>query len=476
MLFSSITMLAPCVALGTAAVLYQNDRRVLESSSPSLASTEMGKLGITELIDFDGARVLQNLVSCAIGGCQDSSVGNCSQSTLALGKTLPDQEYGFSPPARAHVSLGTRKLTETHHGKVIISYLIHSLLCITFFGFAKLMVFWIPAGFAVLLGHPWTSFSDQRRHLALSRPYAALFSTLVEFQEMQGLLVIAIQLATLATFSSSGECPYALYCPTIDSVSSLGEALLNAKLVRGPAINGALPVLLAQITLQRAGLRWSYPLVFTTLASALAAIIQWRADGEAGGGSLPSFASLVKSLRAVEAIKPCGGNPSLRAYCVVSLLDDDSYQVDGLLLACLVLPWLTADMVLGSEAGRHWWRTSGNGRMRQLSDKLERRIGSRVGLSSSQWTYGQLIAATVWAPILAKFVYYNIFGVEHGFTKRLVRPYEVIRRKGVTTCDFETSMESSAQLRGSSKSHETTQTVVGLDSSHNEMFVADRSA
>lgn len=259
---------------------------------------------------------------------------------------------------------------------------------------------------------------------------------------MQGLFVIAIQLATLATFSPSGDCHYASPCPTIDSVSSLGEALLNAELVRGPSINGAMPVLLAQTTLQRAGLRWSYPLVVTALACVLAAIIQWRADGDAGGGFLPDFASLLESLRAVEAINPCGGNPSLRAYCVVSLLDDDSsLQVEGLLLACVALPWLTADMVLGSEAGRRWWRTSSSGRMQRVFGKSEDRIrkmavitnevvwiglqvllalgvsiylsrlvqiASRVGLGSSQWTYGQLIAATVWAPILVKFVYYNI--------------------------------------------------------------------
>lgn len=85
-LFSSVAILVHCVTLATAAVSSQNDTRILEFSRTEYASQELGRLGISDLANFDGARVLQNLVSCAIGGCQDASAGNCSQSTLALGK------------------------------------------------------------------------------------------------------------------------------------------------------------------------------------------------------------------------------------------------------------------------------------------------------------------------------------------------------------------------------------------------------
>lgn len=271
---------------------------------------------------------------------------------------------------------------------------------------------------------------------------------------MQGLFIVAIQLATLATFAASvgpggggGNCRYSS-CAAVDSVSSFGEALLNAELVRGPAVNGAMPVLLAQTALQRAGLRWSYTLVVTGVACLLAAVIQLagRGDGvDEGAVSLPGFESLWGRLRAAEAVAPCGGNPSLQAYCVATLLrfDDVDLPVVGLSLACVALPWLAGDMVLASEMGQRWWFGSdGGGRVRNLisgsrGHGLRRSVrifsetvwvllqallflgvalylsrladmASRVGLGSSQWTYGQLIAATVWAPILTKYAYYNI--------------------------------------------------------------------
>lgn len=62
-LFASMETLASCVTVGTAAVLYQIDPTVLDLSQAShTIASDMGKLGVTNLGHFDGARVLQDLV------------------------------------------------------------------------------------------------------------------------------------------------------------------------------------------------------------------------------------------------------------------------------------------------------------------------------------------------------------------------------------------------------------------------------
>lgn len=370
-----------------------------------------------------------------------------------------------------------------HLTKVIVSYLVQLSLSISFFLLAKILVFGIPVIQQLLNRNKGeSSISRLSQRPVRSRPYKALFSTLVEFQEVQGLFVLSIQAATLTRFAASGACGYPWTCPAIDSVSSFGEAFLNAQFARGLAINSALSVLLTQATLQRAGLRWSYLLVLTGSVCALAAGIYWQGDGgqgELGFGS--SFDMLWDSLRATHPIDRCGGNPNLQAYCVATLSRPNHMFLGiwGFVATCTMTLWLMADMVLGSEAARKWWRESGDGRVRRFlggSDHAVRvmadiafelgwiglqvvltalvlvylaevaEIAFGVGLDSSQWNYGQFIAATVWAPILVKYLYYNICefnpkcvfcedsltmvdGVEQGFSKRLVHQYEIIRRK-----------------------------------------------
>lgn len=101
-LFRSMDTLAFCVALATAAVLYQGDPPILNLNRTGGTAAMWAGFYIADLANFDGARLLQSLVSCAIGSCQNSSVANCSQSTLALG----------------HVEFGPRTLSDVYNGLV----------------------------------------------------------------------------------------------------------------------------------------------------------------------------------------------------------------------------------------------------------------------------------------------------------------------------------------------------------------------
>jgi len=46
-----------------------------------------------------------------------------------------------------------------------------------------------------------------------------------------------------------------------------------------------------------------------------------------------------------------------------------------------------------------------------------------------QWTFGQLIAVTIWAPVMIEYVYSAIWGVEEAHEHRLASPYKVIKQK-----------------------------------------------
>ncbi|KXH45753.1 hypothetical protein CSAL01_04907 [Colletotrichum salicis] len=46
--------------------------------------------------------------------------------------------------------------------------------------------------------------------------------------------------------------------------------------------------------------------------------------------------------------------------------------------------------------------------------------------SKKQWTFGQVVAVLVWAPVLSKYIYYSIFGIELGVGKRIDDQYKVV--------------------------------------------------
>lgn len=101
-LFRSMDFLSFCVALATTAVLYQDDPPIVNQNRTDGTAANWAGFDIADLANFDGDRLLQNLVSCAIGSCQNSSVASCSQSTLALG----------------HVEFGPRTLSDVYNGLV----------------------------------------------------------------------------------------------------------------------------------------------------------------------------------------------------------------------------------------------------------------------------------------------------------------------------------------------------------------------
>lgn len=299
---------------------------------------------------------------------------------------------------------------------------------------------------------PWQRAGEHQRRIARSRPAAALTSALVEFQEVQGFFVISIQFATLIIFASDN------HAAMLSSTNSFAEAVLNVEVVQMLSINGMLPVLFTQIGLMRFGVRWWYMTAIVGTVFVLALVISQKS-------LMPDYETLWDYFKAESPIDMCGGNPSPMTYCLDSLNGlNASLQTmnSGLLVGCVVVSFLFLDQC--------WYSLNHDGRLTRLLDRWElghakvlvvrRRLWpvvsgvlwfclefallvyvgfymksvvdilQFVGTSSSDWTFGQLIAIMVWAPVVGKYLYFNLFGITEGVGKRLHSRYKVVEVEG----------------------------------------------
>lgn len=295
---------------------------------------------------------------------------------------------------------------------------------------------------------PWQRAGEHQRRIARSRPAAALTSALVEFQEVQGFFVASIQLATLIIFASSD------HAAMLSSTSSFAEAIMNVEIVQMLSINGMMPVLFTQIGLMRLGVRWWYMTGITAVVFLLAVVISQKT-------LMPDYETLWDYFKSESPIDMCGGNPSPMTYCLDSLGTLEgalSRMNSGLFVACVVLPALVLDQLWNSlnhrgrmDSALDAWELS-NARVLFLRRRVWPVVSAVtwfclefalliyvgiylksvidilkfVGTSSSDWTFGQLIAIMVWAPVVGKCLYFNIFGITEGVGKRLASRYKVV--------------------------------------------------
>lgn len=295
---------------------------------------------------------------------------------------------------------------------------------------------------------PWQRAGEHQEILSRSRAAAALTSSLVEFQEVQGFFVASIQFATLFVFASDDDTAM------LSSTSSFGEAVLNVEVVQMLSINGVLPVLLIQIGLMRLGVRWWYMTTIVVGVFVVALIIATRS-------LMPDYDTLWAYFKESGPIDTCGGNPSPMTYCLNSLDGLNSVlqsMNSGLMLGCVTVSVLLLDQA--------WYSLNSNNRLENALDSWELRnsmvlflrrrvrpvfmvllwfclefglliyvgiylkavieVLQVVGTNSSDWTYGQLIAVMMWAPVIGKYLYFNIFGITEGVGKRLSSRYKVV--------------------------------------------------
>lgn len=357
--------------------------------------------------------------------------------------------------------------------QVVLSYILQATLAIAVYVFVNLFTSWLlPILSLIYTIHdrltparrtratddsiidlqprqtPWQRAREHQADLSRSRPAAALTSALVEFQEVQGFFVASIQFATLLVFAADDQSAM------LSSTSSFGEAVLNVEVVQMLSINGVLPVLFIQIGLMRLGVRWWYMTAIVVGVFILSMVIATR-------DLMPDYDTLWAYFKESGAIEMCGGNPSPMTYCLNSVdgLNPALQSMNsGLILGCVTVSVLVLDQLWHSANRNHrlddvlddWELSSPRGMFFRrrvwpvfmallwfclefglliyvgIYLKATITILELVGTSASNWTYGQLIAVMVWAPVIGKYVYFNAFGITEGVGKRLANRYKVV--------------------------------------------------
>ncbi|KAL8399748.1 hypothetical protein RB594_000235 [Gaeumannomyces avenae] len=466
------TTFATCIQLATAAMLIEAGQAEVDSAHETTRKTSQELAIAGNLSGFNGTKVLTDMVICAVAACKNKGKGACSDDIISLADT-PIQASNL---VRVHDVLqdycvyADSFVNEDVAGPgVLMSYIFQTGIALLFFALSKLFTsVFRPFIWAYMQtrsatrADAWKLSGDKQRRLALTRGNAAVISSMVEFQEVQGYFVAAIQVATLVTFRGSEG-------PNLNTVTSLGSILFNSSLVQMLAVSGVLPVLLVQCCLQRAGMRWWYTLGISTIVFILGMTVDVR-----GGYMLPDFQLVFDYFKRVAPVAECGGNPNPLVYCAGDLnfiVSDDlgqnmSYYVYPSLVVEQASWWLWRRYAMERKA-RRWERS------RPWARVLRRKVWPAVWyfywlllqivltlftvlyffniftlvsdstlVNDQRWTYGQLVAVMVWAPILGKYLYFNIFGIEEGFGRRLAKHYKVVHRSSREETDEEDDDDS----------------------------------
>lgn len=261
---------------------------------------------------------------------------------------------------------------------------------------------------------------------ALSRTSIAVATTLVEFQEAQCWFVFAVQIASiLAIVVNSQEGTF------------WGEIIMNAGVAYHVSLNGILPMFLVQVCLHNEGIRnWHTFVGF---------FVEWLLAVVAASQKV-RFGDAFALFRSQNAIGACGGNPSPRTYCAATLGVSGQqlsffphpllYKMVFLILDTIAILVLTVDQlawtlrkhrltkhkrVAGCRLGRwpeHWERSRRH--WRRVRTWFWRTIEvaylvvnilymislvkviNAESFAANRWSYGQIIAVTVWGPVIVK--------------------------------------------------------------------------
>lgn len=259
---------------------------------------------------------------------------------------------------------------------------------------------------------------------ALSRTSIAIATTLVEFQEAQCWFIFAVQIASiLAIVVNSQEGTF------------WGEIVVNGAVAFHISQNGILPMFLVQVCLHNEGIRnWHTFLGFC--AEYLLAIVATT--------QRISFKSSFDLFRGQHEIEACGYNPSPRTYCASSAGVDGftltffphplMYKLVFLTLDTVAIIALSVDQFAWTlrthhrtrhfKIGQHRLGRWPDGRLKRHWVRWSRwfwcvlefaylcinmlylvslsKVISNDSFKANRWSYGQIIAMTVWGPVIVK--------------------------------------------------------------------------
>jgi len=271
----------------------------------------------------------------------------------------------------------------------------------------------------------------------------AVRSTLLEFQEMQIFFTISVQIATLSSFNSEMEDN-----PDNNNTSFSG-AIFNSGLASILCISTTATMLLTQCALPR--VLWWYSFALMTASCVLSAIVFMKRSN-----LTPPPAKLWEKFTNDAPLPLCGGNPSPMTFCRMPeqtrFMDNDIAGYSTFVVCLAAWLGLLVDQLLHNDiewlsslvTGARDALRKGLGRSNIASSTAHQEGRKRPWTANlvpgywfiiqallfilafihisvlalivegadfakgSGWNFGQLIAVTLWAPTIAKFIYYNI--------------------------------------------------------------------
>lgn len=272
----------------------------------------------------------------------------------------------------------------------------------------------------------WERAKRLQRKLAGSAQAATLRIIAIDFQEAQSFFVLAIQTATLLTFSRfrTHTDPKIQYIVSTNTTYNM-------------AVNGVLPVLFFQVCLQGKKMRSWYTVSLTTLCVVLSFVCLKNNPRP----FRETFGDLVASSRTDE----CGGNPHLKTMCYYfrwkgngdfSLLELTQPILPVHILEILILPVLIVDHILfllseqAQDSGPRWADAKPLRRAHDVWARVRAAVWLALRLVmlafmfiylatilkllyrlpsfSGFWSFGQIVALVVWAPVVWKYAYFSI--------------------------------------------------------------------
>lgn len=313
----------------------------------------------------------------------------------------------------------------------------------------------------------WKNARTLQDSVARTKMTDTLTSALIDFQEAQCFFVAAIQIATIVIFLSRSDSSQALAWTKLPPM--FASVLQNLDFVLVTGMSSVLGIYLVQMCLQRHETRGcGYTMVLTTLVFAFSTFIFRNPDG-----MYPSFDFLWTAFKTSPGgIAACGGNPSPMTYCSRSQGAGIAYfspsNVAHYYWSVTSFSMLLLDFAL---VQLNWKHAMVKFLHRCIKDRpsLNRRVPAilhgasmvytfawggfqimsfcvlgffaaflgnqspRFGINThtDSWSFGQIVAVTVWAPVLAKYIYLNLFGVKKAFDRMLPHSHHVVPKENL---------------------------------------------
>ncbi|KAG9250697.1 uncharacterized protein F5Z01DRAFT_753379 [Emericellopsis atlantica] len=446
----------------TLATVSQTRRNVSDSADKELMASideEIYDLYGVNMTSFDGTSVLEDLYDCAQASCRNEG-DSCDLAFPSIQEALEDSFFSWPLYMGNYFCLGARAEANPDIAGPGIYVALMSQNAIAFYACLVSLCICSRAIIARLTSS-YPRLDKSLLRLEKTNFSHATFSFAADFSEAQSFFVITIAIAII-------------YGDNQDASFNGAHNWLSVNLNRHNAFSLSwytpIPITITQVVLGLTAMDSIYSLVLSTTAMVLAVVASVLTQSQP---DVSRVRDMLTKDKTIVRFPECGNNPSLRAFCGTNGNDGPSIgEIDPPGLP-LVWPWLVLLGFLWYFKLRHRLRSMARLQLQHLQQRAQGStaktrtllfLGRMVWLfeaflirfalpvtllillfmtitvlasiqrdikdssssgSNLSWTLGQVVALLVWVPVLSKYFYTLIFGVENGFQIRLSKSYTV---------------------------------------------------